>query len=284
MNKREFLEILREKLSILDENELEDILSEYEQHIDMKAAGAMTEEAAIADFGDIDELVGDILQAYHVRADFAGEKKKDGAGTENWMEKTEHRIGKFFHDCFQWLAEAFGEIGQSVREWAEKCADFCRRLFADRKTEEKTEPLKAAPKKDKMQEFSVKRIPQKEKKEKMEKKSGNTFLSGLAGMCRGCAAAFVWCVKVLWNLFIGGTGVVMGFGSSVCLFFLGTLVVLLAQGYPLVGITIGFFGLTLCALSVTAFCFTLIVRKRKEEKKHSEEQTGNATEEEMINA
>ena len=30
MNKAEFLHILRERLSILDENELEDILSEYE--------------------------------------------------------------------------------------------------------------------------------------------------------------------------------------------------------------------------------------------------------------
>lgn len=49
MNKAEFLHILRERLSILDENELEDILSEYEQHIDLKAAGTMTEEAAIAD-------------------------------------------------------------------------------------------------------------------------------------------------------------------------------------------------------------------------------------------
>ena len=65
MNKAEFLHILRERLSILDENELEDILSEYEQHIDLKAAGTMTEEAAIADFGDIGELTAEMYAAGH---------------------------------------------------------------------------------------------------------------------------------------------------------------------------------------------------------------------------
>lgn len=77
MNKAEFLHILRERLSILDENELEDILSEYEQHIDLKAAGTMTEEAAIADFGDIGELTAEILEAYHVRADFDRNKEPE---------------------------------------------------------------------------------------------------------------------------------------------------------------------------------------------------------------
>ena len=57
MSKEEFLRILREKLSILDEKEMEDILNEYEQHIDMKTAGAMTEEEAIADFGNLDGVL-----------------------------------------------------------------------------------------------------------------------------------------------------------------------------------------------------------------------------------
>ena len=81
MSKEEFLRILREKLSILDEKEMEDILNEYEQHIDMKTAGAMTEEEAIADFGNLDDLAADILEAYHVRSDYAKESASSGAGT-----------------------------------------------------------------------------------------------------------------------------------------------------------------------------------------------------------
>ncbi|MFR3251901.1 MAG: DUF1700 domain-containing protein [Eisenbergiella sp.] len=74
MNKEEFLRILRERLSILDDREMEDILSEYEQHIDMKTAGAMSEEEAIADFGNVDDLAADILEAYHVRSDYAARR------------------------------------------------------------------------------------------------------------------------------------------------------------------------------------------------------------------
>ena len=93
MNKAEFLHILRDRLSVLDEKELEDILSEYEQHIDMKAAGAMTEESAIADFGDIGELTAQILEAYHVRADFAREKeiREKGPGMMDTVMVTGNR-------------------------------------------------------------------------------------------------------------------------------------------------------------------------------------------------
>lgn len=287
MNKAEFLEILRKKLSILDENELEDILNEYEQHIDMKAAGAMTEEAAIADFGDLDELASDILQAYHVRVDFDGKAGEDTAGKENRAQKALLKIGIFFKGCWKWLAETCGKAKQNVKGWAKKCSDFFRNLLKGGMLKEETEGaddrlMEEEPKKKK-ERFAV-NIPKKEKREKMEKKNGNTFLSILSGMCRGCCLAILWCIKVFWNLFIGGTGIVMGGLSSFSLFLLGTLVVLLIQGYPLVGITIGFLGLTLCSVSMTVFCFTLIVRKRTAEKKQQIMDEENAVEEETVNA
>lgn len=71
MDKRTFMKKLEQSLSVLQEDELKDILSEYEQHVDMKVKSGLTEEEAIADFGRLSELVAEILEAYHVRADYA---------------------------------------------------------------------------------------------------------------------------------------------------------------------------------------------------------------------
>lgn len=70
MTKQEFLEILDKKLRSLSKTEIDDILSEYSQHIDSKVADGKTVEEAIDDFGDIDNLVAEILIAYNVDPDF----------------------------------------------------------------------------------------------------------------------------------------------------------------------------------------------------------------------
>ena len=56
MDKKTFIKELEQALSVLQEEELKDIISEYEQHIDMKQERGLTEEEAIADFGSLDEL------------------------------------------------------------------------------------------------------------------------------------------------------------------------------------------------------------------------------------
>ena len=56
MDKIEFLSKLEQSLSVLEEEELRDIISEYEQHIDMKTQTGLTEEEAIEDFGSFQEL------------------------------------------------------------------------------------------------------------------------------------------------------------------------------------------------------------------------------------
>lgn len=76
MDKREFLSALEQSLSVLQEDELRDIISEYEQHIDIKVEKGLTEAEAIADFGSFGELTAEILEAYHVRADYASDRKE----------------------------------------------------------------------------------------------------------------------------------------------------------------------------------------------------------------
>lgn len=77
MNKQEFLEFLGKKLNGLSKDELNDILFEYSTHIDNKVIEGMTEKEAIKEFGDIDILVSEILNAYEVNENFKSESFKN---------------------------------------------------------------------------------------------------------------------------------------------------------------------------------------------------------------
>lgn len=69
MSKEEFLKILDRRLQVINEKERKDIIDEYRTHIEMKMEEGKTEEEAIEDFGDIDELVNEILDAYKINTD-----------------------------------------------------------------------------------------------------------------------------------------------------------------------------------------------------------------------
>ncbi|MBR2742299.1 MAG: DUF1700 domain-containing protein [Clostridia bacterium] len=105
MKKQEFLDRLAEKLAVLNEKERSDILSEYSQHIDMKTAEGQSEEDAIADFGDPDELAREILDAYNIDPDYAkGKHERDRSfekmvadkvsGFTAWMNRTADTLSK----------------------------------------------------------------------------------------------------------------------------------------------------------------------------------------------
>lgn len=69
MTKDEFLKTLDRKLQLINEKERRDIIDEYRTHIEMKVQDGKSEEEAIEDFGDIDELVDEILDAYKINTD-----------------------------------------------------------------------------------------------------------------------------------------------------------------------------------------------------------------------
>lgn len=109
MDKRTFIRELEKSLSVLQEKELNDIIGEYEQHIDMKVQSGLTEEEAIADFGSLSELSAEILEAYHVRADYAAgsgiKKEKKFAFSEG------EKAGK---EILQQTGEACVKTGKST--------------------------------------------------------------------------------------------------------------------------------------------------------------------------
>lgn len=66
MNKHEFITKLNGKLFLLNESERRDIIDEYIGHIELKMQDGKSEADAIRDFGDIDALADEILEAYHI--------------------------------------------------------------------------------------------------------------------------------------------------------------------------------------------------------------------------
>lgn len=70
MTKNEFLNLLEQRLMVLNDDERADLLSEYEQHIEMKIQSGLSEEEAIADFGEPEELIKELLEAYHLNTDY----------------------------------------------------------------------------------------------------------------------------------------------------------------------------------------------------------------------
>ena len=75
MLKKEFLKELEDRLQMLNEKERKDMIEEYSQHISMRMESGMKEEEAIDDFGNIDDLIAEILDAYHLDPEYEVKNK-----------------------------------------------------------------------------------------------------------------------------------------------------------------------------------------------------------------
>lgn len=66
MNKEQFIAYMNQHLAVIKEDERKDIIDEYINHIDEKVSEGMSEEEVIESFGDIDEMIKEILDAYNI--------------------------------------------------------------------------------------------------------------------------------------------------------------------------------------------------------------------------
>lgn len=69
MLKKEFLKELEDRLQMLNEKERKDMIEEYSQHISMRMESGMKEEEAI------DDLIAEILDAYHLDPEYEVKNK-----------------------------------------------------------------------------------------------------------------------------------------------------------------------------------------------------------------
>lgn len=278
MDKRTFISQLRQALSVLQKDELEDIVTEYQQHIDMKMKNGLSEEEAIADFGSFQELTAEILGAYHVRADYAQDQKKERkrlfpedktAGKELLSQtgKTCRNVGEKAAGSVRGLGAWLLGI---LRFWKQKAGEGFARIGGWWRNRRR--PADPAP------EVCGSRTGEESRDDRVFRQrkrihSGEGFPGGIRGLFRKLAdlaaaclhlglALAAWGMRMVWNVcWIGFACFCACFGLF-SLFTLGMLTVLWMQHYPLAGVTVGCLGLVLCSFSAAWFSVTLLWRKR----------------------
>jgi len=250
MNKESFLEELRGHLQILEEQEQQDILEEYSQHIDMKIQKGLSEEEAIRDFGPMKELAAEILEAYHVKPGYEG-----AAPQKKALDLTRLKVqggGKAIRRTGGFVKEKLKALGRGIKKAGQWTAGRCRAFAAWL-----TKPFRK--KKETIE-------PEAERRKKVT--AGRLFGAaghGIAAAWRALLALCRWCLRLCWNLFWLFLSVSAGCLTLLMIFCFGAAVILLPQGYPLVGVVIICLGAILCGGAFSLSCFSLI-RRRKQEK------------------
>lgn len=311
MNKETFLEELREHLRILEDQEQEDILEEYAQHIDMKLQKGLSEEEAIRDFGPMKELAAEILEAYHVKPEF--DKKKSSAVRMPELKgikivdggKAFRRAGGFLKaEC---MACARG-IGRAFRWFGRKCraaAAWLTRPFSKKRALKETGDEfmygeagtlqdqerflnQGYEQADAGQAESSQEKARTENGIEMRQKPKRSVLAavfhGIKVTWDLFAAFCIWWMRLIWNLAWLFMAVFFGFFTMLMLMGLGAGAVLLPQGYPVAGILLICLGGMLCFGVLSCGSFSLLIRKNKEKPEEIREEKAAVSVSEEIEA
>lgn len=244
MRKEEFLKQLQERIRILQPSEQQDILDEYAQHIQMRMEGGLSEEEAIRDFGSLDDLTAQILEAYHISPDWQERVKvpaptvKDAmAAGAGWLEQFRQKCRAAWASFRAWLSEKWNRAKNALHR---------------EKRPAQPEPEEEKPSRGFWAWVSA----------------GNRKFWHLVG------DLFAWCIrtaKVLcrwaWNAVLLCAAIPVVCVAGFFLVGAGTLAVLLVQGYPVMGLLLGCVGAVLCGFGLLVFALTLIWHKPDHEKK-----------------
>lgn len=303
MNKETFLEELRGCLHVLEDQEQEDILEEYAQHIDMKRQKGLSEEEAIKDFGPVKELAAEILEAYHVKPEFG--PKGLAARLPEWkMGKAEKNIrdGHFFRRIYNFAAGKLTAFCHGIRKgfrcfWG-KCRIFTGRLMKpwmgkkawmkddgeDGRTENEKEENEIIQNKQGLNESMEEQAvmarnaepkPGIDRKSRLAAKRKNIG-EGIGGFFRmagrGIAALWNWFLKfctgwicLFWNIGWLLASVLFAAMAMAALAGFGALLILVFEGYPLLGILIISLGGVFCFAALSCGAFSLRIRKIPEQ-------------------
>lgn len=277
MNKGEFLNELEKRIRVLAKNEIKDILVEYSQHIDMKMESGLNEAEAIKDFGDIDDLAAEILEAYHVNPEY----EKGAEIPESVLEDQKKRgltsitgffvlIGRGIKKIFIEIGRIFLSMGRHIKKLFAGAILFIENIFKQKKKTDIIDSVKES-KKVEVKEDEEKTGDKTFKNEKKAGKVKGRCKKMISGFLFACLAVFV--VLCLIPITISGLFSVFGVGVSV---------VLLVQGYPIAGILIGCIGLAVMSVSLWLLLASLLIRKKKEDRWITQVKDTDLTEEYII--
>ena len=253
MSKEVFLGELQKHLEILEDDEQQDILEEYAQHIDIKMQNGQSEEDAIRDFGPVKELAAEILEAYHVKPEFGEEKRRKrlpipgGAALEKGGMGLQS-LGGFLKEkttaLFRGAGNLFRKAGRSVK-------NLGLRIKESMSVRKKGRPDAETGGEDRMEMTGNLRMAE-----------GRSLGKGISGACRtaarGLGAGARWCLRLCWNFFWMLFGAGAGCLGLFALFGFGTVLILLLQGYPLAGAVLICLGAFLASGSLAGICFGML--------------------------
>ena len=302
MNKEIFLEELRRCLQILEDQEQEDILEEYAQHIDIKVQKGQSEEEAIRDFGSVKELAAEILEAYHVKPEYQGGKGQSRLPELSRVKIVDgkrlfQRAGGFLKEksgaCVRGMGNGFRWIGAKCRVFALWMAGLFSRkkeqkiLEEEKRGEEGMILESAAEKMTGAQGGAVSGISGNLERERMVHRQipeggvqKGRFWRTLGHGIVICWKTFVniclWWLRLFWNLAWLLFSVFCGILAAMMLAGAGGTVVLLFQGYPFVGVLLLALGGLLCFGALSCGAFSLMIRKEKRELEDEKEEEEKA--------
>lgn len=268
MDKATFLVQLQKNIGMLDDDEQKDIIDEYSQHIDMKVSGGMTEAEAIEDFGDFNEFVREVLNAYHVKAPFDQEDAVEAAATAS------PTAGDRLDDAVRGGAQAAGRAVDATKRGARKMASAVTGAagkFSDRAKEAVSQASAARAEARAEAAASGVEADRDGSESRAAAASGTSrgMIAEVGGMARSfggvcwnvAKTAARWC----WNFAVACLMASGGFMALVSLFCLGLGVVFLVQGYPVAGLTVAAAGCSMAFAAISFLLSRLIMRKHADD-------------------
>lgn len=273
MDKATFLVQLQKNIGMLDDGEQKDIIDEYAQHIDMKVSGGMTEAEAIEDFGDFNEFVREVLSAYHVKAPF-DQAPFDQAATAETAATASPTPGDRLDDAMRAGASAVEKAAAATKSGAHKIGERVSGAFGKAAERVRTRPLRAE---GAQQGRAPSGAADEERFEAAQAEGGPVGAEGprrsTGGLRVGFVAAWRFCrdaaktlVRWAWNAFVACCAafcLIMGLASVFCF---GICAVFLAQGYPMLGLTVAGVGAAMTFGAGSYLLAKLIVRRPSDEK------------------
>ena len=229
MNKTEFLTLLERRLIMLNNAERDDLISEYAQHIDMKVASGLSEEDAIADFGNPEELIKELLDVYHLNPNY----------NPNIVYTAESATQNSNHSD-----DGKPSVVQTVLAGSRKFGSACKQKTVSCKTQLSQALDKKKAKKNEKNSANANKAKTPWSDMTLPHVSvgalGNTVLSW-------CKTVLRWCLKLAAFCILIGAG----FCSLGLLASSAAMLVFVVTGYQIVGPFLAVLGCTLLSLAVT---------------------------------
>lgn len=295
---------LREYLSILENQEQEDILAEYAQHIDMKMRKGLSEEEAIRDFGPMQDLAAEILEAYHVKPEFRRKGiglKLPGPGVKNgdhgksvlrrgldWTGKKLRSAAEGIRNGLRWLAMKCRAIGCLFTKPFTGRKRKTGRYIEENCIDSRNDSDNMKDKYDTNDTSNMNPVHKIHNIEETGKRGGRA-----AGFCKavghGVAALWKWFLnfcafwlKFMWNAAWMLFALFCACMAMITLMGVGAIPVLLVQGYPFVGIFLICAGGLLCLGTLSWGAFSMMIRKKKDPKDEDTEKSDEEVSYEQI--